>query len=191
MKEYLYNYDSEENSYLVSGYPWGFRLKTEQRYWIETNDKARGGQRFCKQTKNPKTGLWCKPKKSVYYSVMIMGLNDKSHVHYEVIDHNSSYGTNGNEELNSFVLRHKENLTVYHGKKLTEIKAYRQVMEKVTFKVEAKEPIDCSKFFSTDEKDKAEIKTMIEEEEKHKKQQEEVLNNINKAIYLTAEKMEL
>jgi len=191
MKTYLYNFDSEENSYLVSDYPWGFRLRTEQRYWIETKDKSNGGQRFCKQTKNPKTGFWCKPKKSVYYSVMVMGLDDKGYVDYEIIDHNSSYGIDGKEEMNSFILRHKENLTSYQEKALKEIKAYRQVMEGVSFKCEAKAPIDCSKLFSTDEKDKAEINDLIEADEKHKKEQEEVLKKINIAIGVTASRMEL
>ena len=45
MKTYIYNHTTFENGYEVDNYPWGFRLKTKVRYWIETNDKARGGQR--------------------------------------------------------------------------------------------------------------------------------------------------
>jgi len=193
MKEYLYGYDSEENSYLVSGYPWGFRLKTEQRYWIETNDKARGGQRFCIQTKNPKTGLWCKPKKSTYSAIEIMGLNEKDHVCTTGVDYNANGidDKKGKEALEAFITRHRENLTDYQVRKLKDIKAYREVMESVSFKIEAKEPIECSKFFSTDEKDKAEIKTMIEEDKKHEKEQAEVFNNINRAINITASRIEL
>ena len=39
-KSYIYNKDSFENSVEVDNYPWGFRLKTKKRYWIETNKKV-------------------------------------------------------------------------------------------------------------------------------------------------------
>ena len=48
---------------LVSGYPYG-RQRTDARFWIETNKK--GESRFVKQTLNPKTSRWNKPKKSTY-----------------------------------------------------------------------------------------------------------------------------
>ena len=37
MTKYIYNKDSFENAIEVSNYPWGFRLKTKRRTWIETN----------------------------------------------------------------------------------------------------------------------------------------------------------
>ena len=36
MTKYIYNKDSFDNSLEVSNYPWGFRLKTKRRTWIET-----------------------------------------------------------------------------------------------------------------------------------------------------------
>jgi len=66
---YIYNMDSFENSIQVENYPWGFRLKTKKRYWLETNKK---GTRLISCTLNPKTNAWCKPKKSTYYKAGVL-----------------------------------------------------------------------------------------------------------------------
>lgn len=71
---YIYNKDSFENSVEVDNYPWGFRLKTKKRYWIETNKK---GSRFMSCTLNPKNNQWCKPKASIYEPVMVMTSEEK------------------------------------------------------------------------------------------------------------------
>jgi len=65
----LYGHNSFDSGYVVTNYPWGFRLKTSRRYWIET---TKHGDRFCYATLNPKTAKWCKPKKSTYDAVMVM-----------------------------------------------------------------------------------------------------------------------
>ena len=57
MTKYVYNKNSFENAVEVSNYPWGFRLKTKRRTWIET-DKNKG-DRVCFRTLNPKTNKWC------------------------------------------------------------------------------------------------------------------------------------
>jgi len=54
MTKYIYNKDSFENALEVSNYPWGFRLKTKRRTWIETNKNARRQTLF----------LYSKPKNS-------------------------------------------------------------------------------------------------------------------------------
>jgi hypothetical protein len=82
-KEQLIGYDSEENSYLVSDYPYGFRLRTQIRYWIDTTKNH--GQRACSQTKNPKNGIWNKPKKGTYSSITVMGLDENDHVSFDGI----------------------------------------------------------------------------------------------------------
>lgn len=71
---YIYNKDSFENSVEVDNYPWGFRLKTKKRYWVETNKR---GSRFMSCTLNPKTNKWCKPKASIYEPVMVMTSEEK------------------------------------------------------------------------------------------------------------------
>lgn len=73
MKTFYLDARSEETAFVVDNYPWGFRLKTEVKFWIERTSK---GERFCKMTKNPKTGKWCKPKKSTYSLVALLYHNE-------------------------------------------------------------------------------------------------------------------
>ena len=79
MEQLIYNKDSFDNSIEVSNYPWGFRLKTKVRYWIETTNR---GDRFVKCTLNPKTQKWCAEKKSTYSSVMVMTTDEKDNKTY-------------------------------------------------------------------------------------------------------------
>lgn len=72
---YIYNMDSFENSIQVDQYPWGFRLKTQKRYWLETNNR---GTRLVSCTLNPKTNAWCKPKKSTYYQAGVLTTDFKA-----------------------------------------------------------------------------------------------------------------
>jgi len=74
MKQVIYGATNPETAIVVNNYPWGFKLKTSQRYWIET---TKHGDRFVTQTLNPKTFAWCNPKKSTYSAVLIMTTEDK------------------------------------------------------------------------------------------------------------------
>ena len=65
----IYKCKDFDSAFEVDNYPWGFRLKTKVRYWIETTNR---GDRFVKCTLNPKTNKWCKEKKSTYQAVMVM-----------------------------------------------------------------------------------------------------------------------
>lgn len=76
--EALYGHTDEESAYVVADYPYGFRLRTQIRYWIET--KRGQGQRLMAQTMNPKTGRWNKAKASTYSNVKAMYLADNGHV---------------------------------------------------------------------------------------------------------------
>ena len=91
----LQGFDSETNAYLVKDYPYGFTLRCEIRYWIET--KKGFGQRFCSQTLNPKTGKWNTPKKGRYCTVIGMGLDEKDYV---TTAHLQPYSTK--EEVDTF-----------------------------------------------------------------------------------------
>jgi len=75
---YLLGHTSEETAFTVDNYPWGYTLKTQRRYWVETKDKK--GQRFCYQTKNPKTGKWCAIKKGTYKACVILLQDENGHV---------------------------------------------------------------------------------------------------------------
>jgi len=58
-----------ETALIVGDYPYGFRLRTQIRYWLET---TKNGVRFVSQTLNPKTNLWNAPKKSTYSDIGFM-----------------------------------------------------------------------------------------------------------------------
>jgi len=73
MNKYKYNIDSFDNAIEVNNYPWGFRLKTKRRYWIET---TKNGDRFCFCTLNPKTDKWSAVKKSTYNAVEVIYIAD-------------------------------------------------------------------------------------------------------------------
>ena len=63
--EPLYGHTDERSSYVVDDYPYGFRARTQIRYWLE-GPTGKRGWRFVSQTLNPKSGRWNKPKKSTY-----------------------------------------------------------------------------------------------------------------------------
>ena len=73
----LKGHTSADTAYVVDDYPYGFRLRTQIRYWLETN---KNGTRFVSQTLNPKTGAWNKPKASTYVQLGVM-VKDLSNGH--------------------------------------------------------------------------------------------------------------
>lgn len=69
---------SKAKEVLVSdGYPWGFRLKTTRKDWLEFDKKK--GFRHVSQTIDPRTGKECKPKKSTYQDILVLGKNEENH----------------------------------------------------------------------------------------------------------------
>jgi hypothetical protein len=83
-KQPLYGHTSEATAYVVADYPYGFRERTQIRYWLET--KPGKGWRFMAQTMNPKTGRWNKPKGSTYSDFAgAMYLDDQGHVQWDGI----------------------------------------------------------------------------------------------------------
>jgi hypothetical protein len=81
-KQPLYGHTSEATAYLVDDYPYGFRERTQIRYWLEAKPKK--GWRFVSQTMNPKTNRWNKPKTSTYIEwAAAMYFDDKGHVHWD------------------------------------------------------------------------------------------------------------
>ena len=86
MTKYIYNKDSFENAVEVNNYPWGFRLKTKRRTWIET-DKNKG-DRVCFCTLNPKTNKWCAVKKSTYNAVDVLLIDEKDNHEYFIHKYN-------------------------------------------------------------------------------------------------------
>jgi hypothetical protein len=80
----LYGHDSEATAYVVDDYPYGFKLRTKIRYWIEM--KPGKGFRFVSQTMNPKTQRWNAPKASTYSAIAeALFLDEKQHVHSDAL----------------------------------------------------------------------------------------------------------
>lgn len=100
----LTGHDSPDTAYVVDDYPYGFKLRTSIRYWIET--KKGHGQRFVSQTVNPKTGHLNKPKASTYSALMVMYLNEQGHV-----QHDGLSGYADDEKIDRFEERYAEALT--------------------------------------------------------------------------------
>jgi hypothetical protein len=67
----LTGHTSPETAYVVADYPYGFRLRCQIRYWIET---TKHGQRVVSQTTNPKKPgiVWNKPKASTYTELRVL-----------------------------------------------------------------------------------------------------------------------
>jgi hypothetical protein len=73
-----FNYDSFEHALIVNNYPYGFRLRTDIKYWVETKGNK---QRLGTCTLNPKTNKWNAPKYSTYSNlVMLYREYDTGHV---------------------------------------------------------------------------------------------------------------
>jgi hypothetical protein len=82
----LTGHTTPETGYLVADYPYGFRLRTEIRYWIET--KHGHGQRTMSQTRNPKRAgnPWNKPKGSIYSPIRALYLDETTgHVEHAAL----------------------------------------------------------------------------------------------------------
>jgi len=90
MKNYIFNY-TEQNPLIVNNYPYGFKLRTDIKYWIESTPKK--GDRFCSQTLNPKNGHWNAAKKSTYSLIGIMFTDEKNHVKWEGVSQYDSRQT--------------------------------------------------------------------------------------------------
>ena len=126
MTKYIYDKNSFDNSLEVSNYPWGFRLKTKRRTWIETNKNQ--GDRVCYSTLNPKTNKWCAVKKSTYGAVYVLYFDENQHIKSLGVS-KCAYA----KELEEFMsIIDCNSLSVLQKKQLERIKAIRKVMDNVT-----------------------------------------------------------
>ena len=78
--EVLLGHTSAETAYVVDDYPYGFRVRTKIRYWMETATKgaSRNKVRLVSSTLNPNTGRWNKPKASTYADAGWMYLDHRN-----------------------------------------------------------------------------------------------------------------
>jgi len=75
MNQALSGHVSAETAFVSPDYPYGFRLRCQIRYWIET---TKHGQRVVSQTTNPKRPgiVWNKPKASTYSNLRVLFIDE-------------------------------------------------------------------------------------------------------------------
>lgn len=153
----LFGHTDEASAYVVDDYPYGFRLRTKIRYWIET---TKSGDRFCSQTLNPKVNgdHWNKPKKSTYSEVGVMFLNDEGHVKWTGV---SLYSNE--DAIVEFEAATEGKLSEAQQKKLIRLKAIKKIYSKVEFTIDT-------------------AKRTPEEQAAHDAEQAEIQTKINRAI---------
>lgn len=90
---------SETAPALAENYPYGFRLKTTARYWIEA---TKNGERVVFQTRNPKVAgeVWNKPKRSTYSDLRVLYRENASG---RIENAALSFAFNDDEDLNNFL----------------------------------------------------------------------------------------
>lgn len=137
MKE-LYNYDSFDNAYQVENYPWGFKMRTSRKYWVESNKR---GDRACFATLDPRSGKWCKPKKGTYDKVVVMYLDEENnYVRFKAVDMHSN-----NEQLAEFLDGvDPEQFNEFQKKAVCYVRSFNKVMNYVEWSCEAKEYVPGS-----------------------------------------------
>ena len=137
---------SEETAYIVDDYPYGFRLRTQIRYWVET--KKGKGQRFVSQTLNPKTSRWNKPKASIYSTVVMMALDVNENYHVKNVT--MSEWASG-EALADFAAWAEGYLTEWQIGALDYLGAVRRAGEKTTWTTHVCPGPDCPETHQTRE----------------------------------------
>ena len=125
----LIGHTSAETAYVVDDYPYGFRLRTQIRYWIES--KQGFGQRFVSQTLNPKNGVWNKPKAGTYSEIVMLG-----------IDEDTNYVTQAalsfwNTEVRIREFAEQYIMDEFQIKQAKLLTAAARVSEKITWKINA------------------------------------------------------
>jgi hypothetical protein len=125
----LVGHTDEATAYVVDDYPYGFRLRTKIRYWIET---TKHGDRFVSQTLNPKVAHehWNKPKKSTYSLVGCMFLDEEGHVTWTGLSNYSD-----EEAILAFSETVEGHLTEAQRAQLARLVAIRHTMRDVTYTV--------------------------------------------------------
>lgn len=175
MKKYLYIHTSPETAFIVQNYPWGFRLRTTIRYWIETKIAKNGGQRFAYQTVNPKTNRWCATKYSTYSPLMVMYLDENEHVKCETLNEYS------NEKLIlEFKETHWENLTSYQKDRLKWLLAHTRIISKI--------PVTIGELAKGESKSNS--VSLFSDDPEEIEKRKELFSKINKAIINEKNKIE-
>lgn len=172
-KKMLKVFDSQENSFLIEDYPWGFRLRTQQRVWVES--KKGFGQRVMRQTLNPKNGKWCKAKASTYYVVLGLYLDENDYVQTWAL---SSGGWTKEDKIKEFEAFYGDQLTDFQKEQIRYIRATNVVNDIIKVEIVRSEPINLTKVMNGDPEEIAKMKA----QEKKGQTEEEKKAILNKAL---------
>lgn len=112
---------TQENPFIVKDYPYGYKLRTELRAWIETNPTR--GERLVTQTINPKNGRLNAPKKSTYDAVKLLLVNDENKFSTASISKYSQEDT-----INKFLESYKDHLSDTQLKEIEIIKKMNKII---------------------------------------------------------------
>ena len=125
---------SPETALLIEDYPYGFRERTQIRYWLEY--KSGHGFRQMAQTLNPKTGRWNKPKASTYVPVMVLARQESTG---HVVTHSI-----GNYDeptaIDAYETFYAGALTDNHRKEIRLLRALNAAQKYITVTVRQAEP---------------------------------------------------
>lgn len=127
--EILTQQPTETEPYVVTDYPYGFRLRTQIRYWVETTSR---GQRFVSQTLNPKTNKWNTPKKGTYSNIILVGKDEKGYISYVTL---SPYSL---KETEAFFEKYSEYFTDYQKTEYKTILGIDKVYSEVKYSVRSR-----------------------------------------------------
>ena len=177
----------QEDPYIVENYPYGYTLRTTIRYWVETTNR---GQRFVRQTLNPKTGAWNKPKKSTYSQILLVGLDEKNHITYTSI---SMYSL---EEAKKYKSKYEKYFNDYQKQEMINIIKMSEVYDKVEITIRTQkfkhkitgEITENVPIFDMNSYTEVDDNGNELDREKIDKEQDEINKNINRTAVMNASK---
>jgi len=151
----------KDNPIIIDDYPYGFRLRTKIKYYMEENNK---GTRLISQTLNPKTNEWNKPKASNYDEVSII-------VKEKETGHISHLGLSFYDNVSENIPLLKECFDILTERQLEKLKHWIKIMYTNCF-------ITCKVETITNENEER----LKQEEEKHKIELAKLYNAIDKTV---------
>lgn len=127
-----------DNAHITDDYPYGFRFRTERKEWIESKTDKKGnlkGQRFCTQTKDPKTGKWNNPKCSTYSDIMIGIEKFDESLGKNIIDYDILRMNDTEQKISEFEQTYKDILLPVQKEKMKDLVAWDRAMKHVKWEV--------------------------------------------------------
>jgi len=129
-----------ENAHITDDYPYRFRFRTQRKEWIESKTDKKGtlkGQRFCAQTKDPKTGKWNNPKCSTYSDILVGIERFDDSLGKNIIDYDVLRINDTEQKIIEFEQAYNEVLLPAQKEKMKDLIAWDRAMKHVKWEVKA------------------------------------------------------